>query len=95
MREPFVLDPINPPEGETDAAVLALWRGNCPWCDVPAPFAPSELFDGSVICRACGLEFAGISPEEPEMREITTVYVEGDAGMRAACADDLPAAVGR
>jgi hypothetical protein len=98
MRDSFVLDPIDPPGGGAglDAAELAVWRGHCPWCDQAASFSPSEEFDGSIICRYCGLEFMGPSfPDEELVRAVTAVYAEGDDAKRAASADDLPAVSAR
>lgn len=94
MRDAFVLDPIDPPDGGAglDLAELALWAGHCPWCDQAASFSPSEEFDDSLICRNCGLEFAGPDPRgRAPIRVVTAVYVEGDPGKEAACAADLPA----
>lgn len=89
-----MLDSLEPPAGEWTDAELALWRGHCPWCDKPAAFSASEVFDGSLICRYCGLEFLGVEPDPSgryPARAVIAIYVEGAEAKRAAIADDLPA----
>ena len=100
--DPFCLDPINPPEGLTDAEVM-LWKGLCPWCGTKGPFAPHQFpdtdvaaappRDSSLVCRTCGLEFLGPMDDQvgvAPQRSVTAVYAEGDAGMKVAAADSLP-----
>lgn len=97
MRDPFTLDPVTAPEG-VNAAELLMWRGRCPWCALRASFSLSEENDGSLICRACGVEFLGPVEDragQPPQRAITAVYVAGNAGMRTLAADALPAVSAR
>jgi hypothetical protein len=97
MRDSITLDPVTPPEGATEAELL-LCRGLCPWCGERVAFAPSEEFDDSLICRRCGVEFLGTTPDRagtPPQRTVTAVYVEGDIAMKVAAADSLPAVTAR
>lgn len=89
MRDSFPFDPIDPPPGATEAEQL-LCAGKCPECEQAAVFAPSDEFDGSLVCRNCGFEFAGAEddrPGRPPQRAVALVYRRGAQAKRGANAD--------
>jgi hypothetical protein len=78
--DPFVLDPVDPPDGASDEE-RRLCAGLCPICEQPAAFAPVPGDDDDLVtCKACGAEFAGIKddrPGEPPRRSLRAVYSLG------------------
>lgn len=93
MREPVLFDPIDPPEGASEAELL-LCDGRCPECAAQGAFMPSIERDGSYACLTCGGEFDGPRPDtggRDPVRVLGKIYKRGAAAMLRKPAGELPA----